>query len=129
MNRTVENKERGKEKETFPPNTPHEEKGSQKETTDIDIRYRMTTSAETPSGIHVGYRRPVLASLCAEDFFSGEYDPVDIAITVTGGRRNDRALWRTYLRNGSIEEGKFLEVCFTQWRENMSDGYPSCRKL
>jgi len=123
MNRRVMHKERGEEKGKSP-HTPLKEKEGQKETTDIDIRHRMTASAETPSGIHVGYRRPDLASLCAEDFFSGEYDPVDIAIAVTGGRRNDRALWRTYLRNGSIEEGKFLEVCFTQWREDMSDGYP-----
>ena len=108
MDRQVVHKERGKEKEAFPPNTPYEEKGIQKETADIDIRYR----------------RPESDCLRAEDFFSGEFDPVDIAIAVTGGRRNDRALWRTYLRNGSIEEGRFLEACFAQWRENMSDGYP-----
>ena len=98
-------KERGKGKGKSP-QAPLKEKGSQKETADIDIRYR----------------RPVSGCLRAEDFFSGEYDPVDIAMTVTGGRRSDRALWRTYLRNGSIEEGEFLQCCFTQWRENIPHG-------
>ena len=117
-------KEKGRGKETFPPITPFREKGKPKENTDIDIRYRMSQSGESLSGGGVGYRRPSLAALRSEDFFSGEYDAVDIAVAVTNGRRNDRALWRTYLRNGSIEEGTFLQCCFTQWRENLADGYP-----
>ena len=45
----------------------------------------------------------------SEDFFSGEYDAVDLAICVTRGTCKDRALWRKYLRNGSIDEcGKQL---------------------
>ena len=119
----VVNKEGEREKASSPLH-PLIGKEKGEENTDIDIGYPISASAEIHSGMNVGYRRPALASLRPEDFFSGEYDAVDIAVAVTGGRRSDRALWRTYLRNGSIEEGKFLELCFTQWRENLSDGYP-----
>ena len=60
----------------------------------------------------------------SEDFFSGEYDAVDLAICVTRGTCKDRALWRKYLRNGSIDECGFLQCVFQQWRENNSDGEP-----
>ena len=95
-------RERGKER------SKESEKGKEQENTDIDIRYR----------------RPVSGCLRAEDIFSGEYDAVDLAICVTRGTRKDRALWRKYLRNGSIEEGDFLQCVFQQWRENKSDGEP-----
>ena len=97
-----EEKERGKER------SKEREKGKEQENTDIGI----------------GYRRPVSGCLRSEDFFSGEYDAVDLAMCVTRGSRKDRALWRKYLRNGSIEECDFLQCVFQQWRENMSDGEP-----
>ena len=96
----VINKERAKERS----------KERQKENTDTDI--------------DIGYRRPVSGRLRSEDFFSGEYDAVDLAICVTDGTRKDRALWRKYLRNGSIDECDFLQCVFLQWRENHSDGMP-----
>ena len=71
-----------------------------------------------------GYRRPVSECLRDDDFFSGRFDAVDLAICVTRGTRKDRALWRTYLRNGSIDECDFLQCVFKQWRENCSDGMP-----
>ena len=95
-------RERGKER------SKESEKGKKQENTDIDIRYR----------------RPVSGCLSNEDFFSGEYDAVDLAMCVTRGTRKDRALWRKYLRNGSIDEGDFLQCVFQQWRENESDGEP-----
>ena len=95
-------RERGKER------AKEREKGKEQENTDTDIRYR----------------RPASGCLSSEDFFSGEYDAVDLAMCVTRGTRNDRALWRKYLRNGSIEEGDFLQCVFQQWRENESDGEP-----
>ena len=119
----VVNKEGEREKASSPLD-PLLGKEKGEENTDIDIRYRMSASGNTSSIQDVGYRRPVLSSLHEDDFFSGQYDPVDVAMAVTRGRRNDRALWRTYLRNGSISEGDFLQCCFTQWREDLSDGYP-----
>ena len=74
--------------------------------------------------IDIGYPRPVSGCLRSEDFFSGSFDPVDLAICVTNGTRKDRALWRKYMRNGSIDECVFLECVFRQWRENCSDGMP-----
>lgn len=101
------------------------ENKNKEENTDIDIGYRISQSADFHQRkMSIGYRRPHIGSLKAEDFFSGEYDSVDLAVAVASGRRTDRALWRKYLRTGSIEEADFLACCFEQWRENESDGYP-----
>jgi len=100
------------------------EKRTKRENTDIDIGYRISIPGDVHPRQGIPSRRPRRHDLKPEDFFSGEYDPVDLAVAVTDGTRNDRALWRTYLRTDSITECDFLQCCFVQWRENESDGYP-----
>ena len=58
----------------------------------------------------------------ADTFFDPDLDPVTVAVTVFGGDRDDRRLWRWYLYR--IGEETFRQLAFIQWRENRSDGMP-----
>ena len=90
---------------------------------DIDTGRRETGSADFhQEGGNTGYRRACLTKLTAEDFFNDKYDPVDIACAVVNGKRNDRLLWRKYLREGSISDAELLECAYRQWREDAVDG-------
>ena len=57
-----------------------------------------------------------------DTFFDPDLDPVTVAVTVFGGDRDDRRLWRWYLYR--IGEEAFRQLAFIQWRENRSDGMP-----
>lgn len=90
---------------------------------DIDTEYRRTGSADFhQEGGNAGYRRACIASLTADDFFNDKYDPVDIACVVVNGKRNDRLLWRKYLREGAVTDAELLECAYRQWREDAVDG-------
>ena len=104
----VVHKEGKKEKETFPPTPPYKEKEKKEET--------------TGSGSVSGSR--VRARVGPDTFFDPDLDPVTVAVTVTvfGGDRDDRRLWRWYLYR--IGEEAFRQLAFIQWRENRSDGMP-----
>ena len=99
----VINKERDKEKGKSP-HTPLKEKDTEKETTG------------SVSGSRVRVR------VGADTFFDPDFDPVTVAVTVFGGNRDDRRLWRWYLYR--IGEDAFRQLAFIQWRENRSDGMP-----
>ena len=99
----VINKEREEEKEKIP-HTPLREKEEGKE----------TTGSVSGSRVRVRVR--------AETFFDPDLDPVTVAVTVFGGDRDDRRLWRWYLYR--IGEEAFRQLAFIQWRENRSDGMP-----
>ena len=100
----VVHKEGKKEKETFPPHTPYKEKEKKEETTG------------SVSGSRVRVR------VGPDTFFDPDLDPVTVAVTVFGGDRDDRRLWRWYLYR--IGEETFRQLAFIQWRENRSDGMP-----
>ena len=103
----VMNKERDKEKGKSP-HTPLKEKETEKET--------------TGSGSVSGSRVRVRVRVGADTFFDPDLDPVTVAVTVFGGDRDDRRLWRWYLYR--IGEETFRQLAFIQWRENRSDGMP-----
>ena len=91
--------------------------------TEMRERNKESKDKEIPIPISdTGCRKAVSGRIRAEDFFSAEYDAVDLVATAFNGTRKDRRLWRKYLRNGSIEEAKFLELAFDKWREDQVDG-------
>ena len=75
-----------------------------------------TTGSGSVSGSRVRVR------VGADTFFDPDLDPVTVAVTVFGGNRDDRRLWRWYLYR--IGEDAFRQLAFSQWRENRSDGMP-----
>ena len=77
----VMHKEGKKEKETFPPTPPYKEKEKREE----------TTGSGSGSGSRVRVR------VGPDTFFDPDLDPVTVAVTVFGGDRDDRRLWRWYL--------------------------------
>ena len=97
---------RKKKKKKPSPHTPYKEKEKKEE----------TTGSGSVSGSRVRVR------VGPDTFFDPDLDPVTVAVTVFGGDRDDRRLWRWYLYR--IGEDAFRQLAFTQWRENRSDGMP-----
>ena len=80
--------------------------------------YKETTGSGSVSGSRVRVR----VRVGTDTFFDPDLDPVTVAVTVFGGDRDDRRLWRWYLYR--IGEETFRQLAFIQWRENRSDGMP-----